>query len=207
MSVKYITWKTKYLRPRIVVCAAFLLIIFILLLNSHIFFTFGHINIVNGTEFVQCYATDVPSTFIMASWNRFHAFFYSYIPFFIIITANMLLVLTLLKKNKITTNSDSQKSKQRALNVTTISIALLFLVLILPTSVLSSNFSELIKTFNGTVILYISDSCFFTYHGLNFVVLIATNKQIYRKLILRAFKRDINNTNNFEVSVRGTTAF
>ena len=207
MSVKYITWKAKYLRPKIVLCAAFLLVIFILLLNSHIFFTFAHINIVNGTEFVQCYATDVPSTFIMATWNRFHAFFYSYIPFFIIITANTLLVLTLVKNNKITTNSDNQKSKQRSLNVTTISIAVLFVVFILPTSVISSYYNELIKTFDGMVILYISDSCLFTYHGLNFIVLIATNKQIYRKLILGTFKKDINNTANMEASIKGTTAF
>jgi hypothetical protein len=143
----------------------------------------------------------------MASWNKFHAFFYSYIPFFIIITANMLLVLTLLKKNKITTNSDNQKSKQRSLNVTTISIAVLFVVFILPTSVISSYYNELIKTFDGMVILYISDSCLFTYHGLNFIVLIATNKQIYRKLILGTFKKDITNTTNMEASIKGTTAF
>ena len=143
----------------------------------------------------------------MATWNRFHAFFYSYIPFFIIITANTLLVLTLVKNNKITTNSDNQKSKQRSLNVTTISIAVLFVVFILPTSVISSYYNELIKTFDGMVILYISDSCLFTYHGLNFIVLIATNKQIYRKLILGTFKKDINNTANMEASIKGTTAF
>jgi hypothetical protein len=120
----------------------------------------------------------------------------------------MLLVLTLLKKNKIATNSDNQKSKQRSLNVTTISIAVLFVVFILPTSVISSYYNELIKTFDGMVILYISDSCLFTYHGLNFIVLIATNKQIYRKLILRAFRKNLNNITTVEISLKTVnTAF
>ena len=116
----------------------------------------------------------------------------------------MLLVLTLVKNNqiRILNNIANQRSKQRSLNVTTISIAVLFVVFILPTSVISSYYNELIKTFDGMVILYISDSCLFTYHGLNFIVLIATNKQIYRKLILRAFRKNLNNTTTVEISLK-----
>ena len=190
------TWRTRVCTPRRAVIVATLLTLIILALNFHTLFTFGYREVINGTEIVQCYATDIPSTKIMGVWNTVHGFFYSYIPFCMISIANILLILSLLNKSKVSILSyfSTRRQKQRAMNITTVAVTILFIVFTSPAAVVSSYYNVLIQSYMGKVFIFIADSLTFTYHALNFVILIITNKQFYRKIVSKMFNRTFSST-------------
>lgn len=59
-------WKSAYLTPKRAIIVGGACVVTFLLINFQVLFTFGHVTNNNGTESVECYATDVPSTKIMA---------------------------------------------------------------------------------------------------------------------------------------------
>ena len=73
--------------------------------------------------------------------------------------------------------SDSQMRKQRALNLTIIAITLLFILLTGTGAVVNFFIAELEQTYTGNVIMALGDVVCFTFHALNIVSLLITNRR------------------------------
>ena len=69
MLFKVKMWKRLLFTSKIATYAGFSLLLFILLLNSNVLFTFGYQFESNATLNTQCFAT-IPSTYWMAVWNN-----------------------------------------------------------------------------------------------------------------------------------------
>ena len=183
LTIAFTTWKIKTVKTNGGFKAGLAVVVLLAGLNFHCLFTFGHVEYVNGTEIVQCYATDIPSTKIMGVWNTVHAFFYSYIPFCMIAVANFLLVISILRKNKVSTATTTNAKKRNIfMNITVFSITILFIVLTCPGAIASSYFNVLIQSYSGRVILFSVDSLTFSYHSLSFITLFITNKKFSKEL-------------------------
>ena len=202
LTISSISWKTKFTKANGGLKVGLAVVVLLAGLNFHCLFTFGHVEYVNGTEIVQCYATDIPSTRIMATWNTVHAFFYSYIPFCMIAVANFLLVISILRKNKVSTaTATNAKNRNIFMNITVFSITILFIVLTCPGAIASSYFNVLIQSYSGRVILFSVDSLTFSYHSLSFITLFITNKKFSKELYyLFTCKRIEDRTFNFSTT-------
>ena len=162
-----------------------MVVITFILVNAQTLFTFGYREILNGTEVVYCFELDSkPSTRIMGIWNTLHAFLYSYIPFILLFVTNIFLIITVKIKSKLSAVklTDLQKRKKKLMNITVICVTLLFICFTLPGAVVSSMFNVLIQSYTGTVLLFVADSLQFSYHSLNLIILLITNRKFSRKL-------------------------
>ena len=189
LSVLFVKWGVYFKKTKVLI-AAYLVVITFILVNAQTLFTFGYRDIINGTEVVYCFALDSkPSTKIMDIWNTLHAFLYSYIPFVILFITNILLVITVKAKSKLSAVklTDLQKRKKKLMNITVISVTLLFICFTLPGAVVSSMYNALIQSYTGTVLLFLGDTLQFSYHSLNLIILLITNKKFSSKLVCLLF--------------------
>ena len=184
LTISWISWKTKFTKANGGLKVGLAVVVLLAGLNFHCLFTFGHVEYVNGTEIVQCYATDIPSTRIMATWNTVHAFFYSYIPFCMIAIANFLLIITILNRSQVSVVNESvaHKKMNTVMNITVIATTVLFIILTCPGAIASSYFNVLIQSYSGRIVLFVCDGLTFSYHGLNFITLFLTNKKFSKEL-------------------------
>ena len=137
------------------------------------------IDIGNGTLINQCYQTDDPSTRIMGISQLVHSILYSYAPFALLAIANFLLILHLrlrAKKSSVK-SSDAQKKKNAKMNLTVIIITLLFIVMTLPSALVSIYYNDLVITYTGLAWAIFGNSIGFSYHGFSFFILYSTNSR------------------------------
>lgn len=78
------------------------------------------------------------------------------------------------------------------MNITVIIMTLLFILFTGPGAVVSLFYNSLKRTYPGKVVLFFGDSLQFSYHALNFVIVLLTNKKfsnIFFKLVVS--KKDL----------------
>ena len=103
---------------------------------------------------------------------------YSLVPFILIISINTLLIYEI-KKQVGTVQSEAKRAKHRAMNRLVITMAFLFVLFTLPGAVVTSILNKVLQEWgiSGFVIINICDALIFSYHGLNFVIVMLTNKR------------------------------
>jgi multisubunit Na+/H+ antiporter MnhB subunit len=176
-------WKKVYFDQKNAMIAGLCLTIFIFLLNLNVVFLYGHEFVSNGTKVVQCFST-IPSTYWMEVWSEVHSYLYSFIPFVVLAVANILLIVDLQKKtqeNNQATNSVLDAKSKLNINLSVIIITVMFIVFTCPSAIASQYYNVLVATIRGRVILYACDCFAFSFHALNILILLATNKQFVRK--------------------------
>ena len=109
------------------------------------------------------------------------AIFYSLIPFTLLAIFNISLIYELTKRenNSTLTSSAQSKANKRALTLTCISFNILFIVMTLPNALVSSFLYNNIYNLGdlGNFVIIFCDCLAFTFHGLNFLLLLITNKR------------------------------
>ena len=61
-------------------------------------------------------------------------------------------------------------------------MTILFILFTSPSAICSQFYGQLISSYNGTIILYVSDCIAFSYHALNIIILCLVNKSFLRRL-------------------------
>lgn len=98
-----------------------------------------------------------------------------------LIILNSFMIYKTVYKQKFALKHTSELSnrKKRQMTISVIILTMLFIIMTLPGAVVSGYFFQvLIKTPMGTIILYLLDNISFSYHGLGFLILYLSNKQI-----------------------------
>ena len=152
---------------------------FILLLNLNTLFTFGYDeHDANGTYIdTVCWGlAGVPDTYWMNTWDLVHSFLYSYVPFILLFISNFLLIHTIRTQRRVNL-SERQIKKQRSMTITIVSITFLFILLTGTGAVVNFFIVELESTYTGYVIMSIGDLLCFSFHALNIISLLVTNKR------------------------------
>ena len=120
---------------------------------------------------------------------------YSYIPFSLLALLNLLLIIHINKKKSNLEQNKTQVSKQKTMNRTVISMTLMYIIMTIPGTLVSIYYGFLIQTDWGTFLLFLGDSIDNSYHGLNFIILLITNKKflneakniLTKKKVIREF--------------------
>jgi hypothetical protein len=180
-------WKKHYFTQGIAILSGFILVLIIYLINLNVLFTYGYEfkNEINNETIVQCFTTPIiPSTYWMSIWSYIHSVLYSFLPFLLLIIINIFLIIDLKEKKKSITNLDlrNNKRKEISINLTIILMTILFILFTSPSAICSQFYGQLISSYNGTIILYVSDCIAFSYHALNIIILCLVNKSFLRRL-------------------------
>lgn len=165
-------------------------------MNAHILLFVGKVtytnttilNVFNVTETVremewECYATNLYEFYPM--WDRIHLFIYCIVPFFIIITSDLVIGYKLL--NSKFSNIETINKKKKKLIKTILITTFLFLFSTVPQVIAFGwYFVELTSVYEGTLFLYVLDLIHFTFNGLNFMIFFVTNK-VYRSEFMKLY--------------------
>ena len=110
---------------------------------------------------------------------------YSYFPFILLATSNFLLIVRLnLMKNSFINHQDHGFGlRKKNMNLTVILLTSLFIVVTIPSTINTLFYPLLIQSDVGLGILYLFDSIANTYHCLNIVILLASNKKFFEETL------------------------
>ena len=189
-----------------------MLIVFFVVLNFHIWFTFGFREVsANGTIRDSCNSELTPNialmnTWYLVSWRAFHfysnlnhkiahpinfkvhASIYLFVPYLILLSSNIALVCFLkTQRKKIRNNMTSLRtssSSSMSANKTAIVITLTFVVLTFPALMNDIFYSTWIQQDWGQALIMLFDTLDFTYHALSFPMLMASNHRFRDEFML-----------------------
>ena len=110
---------------------------------------------------------------------------YSLIPFILLALASALLIFEMNRRTASTiATSANRQENQKSLNKTVVSLTVLFIVMTLPGAVVTSflyaylfNSGEI-----GNLVIIVCDCFSFSFHALNFLILLLTNKRFLREV-------------------------
>lgn len=93
--------------------------------------------------------------------------------------SNILLVRSIYSNREVLINSSEENSaRKKSLTYTILTITVMFLILTLADNILNAFFLPIILVEDyGYNLLFFADSLAFTYHGLQFIILLVTNKK------------------------------
>lgn len=131
---------------------------------------------------------------------QIHTYIYAIVPFVILTLVNILLVYEVVyKDNNKQVHDDLHKKieKRKELTKTIISLTIPFIICLLPSSIAGGYYyMSIISTDWGVMILYFFDKILFSYHSMNFFVLITFNKEFRRKIKNFFVRNRVDITNN-----------
>lgn len=109
---------------------------------------------------------------------------YSYFPFILLAISNFLLIVRLnLMKNSFINQDHGFGLRKKNMNLTVILMTSLFIVVTIPSTMSTLFYPLLIQSDYGLGILYLFDSIANTYHCLNIVILLASNKKFFEETL------------------------
>lgn len=182
---------------------------FFFLLNSNIFF-FNNINTIqNGTLVFVCLNQDwltiweyvniwhfliMKLHFVLLNNNnshiKVHLGLYSLVPFTVLTIFNILMLMHIYKKSrrlKVTTDAKNSsvpaRTRTKSPNKTVVATTILFILLTLPTAIVSILYNNLFTTDYGKFIVNFADDLSFTYHGMNLLILAVFNRKFRTTLV------------------------
>ena len=100
---------------------------------------------------------------------------YAYIPYVSLIIVNCALITFLTTHHKKSRAAGAQSRKKTNISRTVIAITLLFIILTFPAAMDSVFYGFFIEQEWGFIPMFMFDCLEFSYHGLSFVILMATN--------------------------------
>jgi hypothetical protein len=101
--------------------------------------------------------------------------------------------------NTVNTQSQSHANKQKSLNITVISLTTLFIGMTIFGTLASIYYDTLLESETGLIILYVFDAIATSYHALNFILLLITNRK-FREEALALIKKNRTILNNSSTS-------
>ncbi len=125
-------------------------------------------------------------------------------PFTLLAIFNTLLIILLQIKRRrsqgnissSTNQTSSKTNKQRSLNITVITLTTLFIVMTMFGTLASIYYDTLLESETGLIILYVFDAIATSYHALNFIFLLITNKRFREEALGILGKRSILNSSS-----------
>ncbi len=201
LSVKVNNWNKIYLNSKRAILVGLLPVFILALLNFNILFTFGvDIITVNNTQLIQCYSTDLdPKSKWMDVWGTVYSIFYSLIPFVLLLLSSLLLIYEINKKTRLVANhqSVSRHENNKSLNKTIVLIAILFIIMTSPGAIVTSFLNAFLQSSGdlGNFVIEICDCITFSFHALNFLILLLTNKRFAKEVKNHYLGQISTNTN------------
>jgi len=128
---------------------------------------------------------------------------YSLIPFTLLTLSSTLLIVETNKRTASTVaTSANRQENQRSLQKTVVSLNVLFIVMTLPGAVVTSVLNAYLETYGdlGKLLITICDCISFSFHALNFLILLLTNKRF-----LREAKANIKSCSKYKSKINNTT--
>lgn len=131
-------------------------------------------------------------------WDQVHMFLYSFVPFFFMVTSNILLAKRLLATSHNIGNSLNKSSlrKKKSVSVFCILFSFMFIVCTLPQKICYGYLYDILNKSSGKwygpIILRLTDELNFSFTGLNFIFQLALNNMFRSEfliLIKRVFRR------------------
>ncbi|CAF0789533.1 unnamed protein product [Brachionus calyciflorus] len=188
LSVYYNGWRKLYSTPRnaniFILCLGFI----ISLLNCHLLILNGFDEIVNGTIIVKCYSPKFffEFTTYIPIYHKFHLYFYSLIPFCILLIVNLLLIKNSFKPIKLRgLVSRQRKEKAKTLSYTIVALTFMFFFTSLPYTLTAAYwYYQIIDTQLSYFLYHLLTFVSFTYHGFNFIVFYCTNIKFWKEFKL-----------------------
>ena len=184
------------------------------MVNSNVLILFGfYVYDENGTYIdTSCWPKDgVPEAYWMNIWPQVHAWLYSYIPFALLAIANLMLLATICRKSRksmvqSTPGSSRSSNKVKSVTITVLVVTLQFLFMTGVGTFVNLFMLSLVGSDVGYLIIVLSDSLCFSFHGLSIVTLILTNRRFRSELVclLTFSKRDVRLAGR---TVSGTKSF
>nr|QVK45790.1 G protein-coupled receptor [Proales similis] len=203
LSVKINHWRTVHFKMQQAVRVSILLIIIILLLNSHMLLTYGVERQEGNQSVTYCYSrSDIPETEMTHIWNIAHLGLYSLGPFLLLVIFNSLLIRETLSRSSATAQqlnqlvvaplcaqrvSATRRYRFTALNRTVILITVLFFLMTLPCAGITFFYDRLLNWQYGTLVITFFGELSFSYHGFTLVIIYFSNSR-FRKELLNEFR-------------------
>lgn len=193
MSIQIKHWKKIYFSFNRAFLAVFSIIIFLLLANINILFTFGYDTVIGNSSVSLCFEVDgFSSTHWMTVWGKIHLMTYSVVPFLVLLVANFLLIRKIKSRKLIhlsfSSSTNVKKSKKNdRINRTVLLLTFLFIIMTLPLACASFFFTQLIISDFGLFAIVFFNCISFSYHGFNFIFMAFSNK-IFREEYKKLFK-------------------
>lgn len=128
-----------------------------------------------------------------------HTYLYAVGPFCVLTLTNILLVYEVVYKDKQTLHEDFQRKieKRRELTKVIIGLTIPFIICLLPSSIAGGYYyRDIISTEIGLAVLYFLDKILFSYHSMNFFVLIIFNKEFRRNIKFCFASKRVNPESN-----------
>lgn len=102
-------------------------------------------------------------------------------PFILLAISSLLLIYEINRKTRnlgALSSSSQRQENQRSLNKTVVFFALLFVIMTSPGAIVTSFLNSVLQSSGhwGLVIISVCDCITFSFHALNFIILIVTNK-------------------------------
>lgn len=114
------------------------------------------------------------------TFYKIHGYFYSIVPFLILVVVNSLLIYHSLNlsSRKALVRSKNRRAKHRTMTFTIVILTCMFICCTFPYAIATGYwFLELSTTRSGITVINFFSILSFSYHGLNFVVFFLTNRK------------------------------
>jgi hypothetical protein len=125
---------------------------------------------------------------------------YSFVPFVLLTIINILLLIDLHKKSRVSIENSNISKNQVSINVSVILMTLLFIVFTCPSAIASQYYQVLVMSFTGNILLSGADCLAFSFHAFNIFILGLSNKEFLRRL-----KNSVNNKSNSVHTAQNTS--
>nr|QVK45794.1 G protein-coupled receptor [Proales similis] len=195
LAVRFNLWRTVYFKAKRAFLVSVGLVLLFIGLNSHMLVSYGHEADFGNFTQVFCFRVpSIPQTRWIEQWTLGYIFLYSLIPFSLLLLSNFLLIWTIRARqavrssaHPVSSNHGSanghHKHENKFLNRMVLFLTALFIAMTLPSAVVSFFYGELYRTPLGNAVVNFIGALTFSYHGLNFFILIASNKRFREQMV------------------------
>ncbi|CAF0800937.1 unnamed protein product [Brachionus calyciflorus] len=193
-------WRNFYTTGNRIYYYLVFLIILLSGINSPILIRMGYYTFKNGTENLNCLATYENDFTLFNTMSGIHLYLFSIVPFISLVIINSKLIYTAVisKRRKIGLTNEAFK-KKFDMTKTILILTIQFIVLTLPSSIVSRFFYVImIQSRIGKIVLFVCDNFSFSFNSFNIITLYLTNKK---------FKDELKSTFKIKMDRESTSKF
>lgn len=182
MIIYSYAWKTQISnKPKRVNLLISLLVVSIMLLNSHIIFLCGYqipVNLTNATLSkypnskpykIKCHSTPTDQRYIFPKWEKVHLFIYNAIPFAIMLACNSIIIYNIKLGSKVQSKNKSSARRKRHMTIMLMLVTFSFIILTLPSVIVHTFLRDVLqKRAYRRLVNMCVNSLLHTSHAINF---------------------------------------